>query len=99
MRSLRFRPLAVSDLDDIWANTVERWSIAQAQGYLSGLNDTLRLLRDHPDIARLHEFTPPLRIFPYRAHLVAFQADDSAVEVIRILHMRSDWQVLLSDQG
>lgn len=98
-RGLSFRPRAVSDLDDIWAYTVERWSVVQAQGYLAGLNDTLTLLCQHPEIARLQDFTPPLRIFPFRSHLVVFHADDSRLEVIRILHMRSNWQLLLSDQG
>lgn len=98
-RGLSFRPRAISELDDIWAYTVERWSVVQAQGYLAGLNDTLALLCQHPEIAWLQDFTPPLRIFRFRSHLVMFQADESTLEVIRILHMRSNWQVLLSDHG
>lgn len=98
-RGLSFRPLAVADLDDIWAYTAERWSAGQAKGYLTGLNGSLMLLCQHPEIARLHDFTPPLRIFRFRSHLVVFQADESTLDVIRILHMRSNWQVLLSDHG
>ena len=96
-RSLVFRPQAEVDLETIWTYTVDRWSAAQGRTYLHGLNDALFLLCDHPEIARMHHFTPPLRIFPYRSHLVILHAEDQTLEVIRILHMRSDWQILLSD--
>lgn len=96
-RRLAFRPRAEADLDDIWAFTVDRWSLAQARAYLTGLSGSLDLLRDHPEIARLHDFQPPVRIFPYRSHLVIFHSDDTMLEVIRILHTRSDWEILLVD--
>lgn len=94
-RRLTFRPSAEADLADIWDYTVARWSVAQAESYLTGLNDTLALLCAHPEIARLHDFRPPVRIFPYRSHLLVFAVDEVAVEVIRVLHLRSNWRVLL----
>ena len=95
-RTLTFRPLARVDLADIWAFTVERWSEAQADRYFEGLNEVLALLCAHPEIARLNEaLTPPARHYFYRAHLVIFTADEGAVEVIRVVQMRSDWWVSL----
>lgn len=96
-RRLVFRPRSEADLAEIWDHTVQHWSVAQAKSYLTGLNDTLLLLCDHPEIARLHAFTPPVRVFPFRSHLLIFVADEAVLEVIRILHMRSDWKALLTD--
>lgn len=94
-RRLAFRPRAEADLADIWDYTVARWSVARAESYLTGLNDTLTLLCAHPEIARQHDFTPPVRLFPYRSHLLVFAADEASVEVIRVLHLRSNWRALL----
>lgn len=97
-RRLTFRPWAEADLVGIWDYTAARWSEAQAERYLAGLGDTLALLCAHPEIARLHQdFTPPARLFPYRSQLVIFIADEAALEVIRVVHMRSDWQGLVVD--
>ena len=38
-----------------------------------------------------------MRLFPYRQHLVVFLTDAGALEVIRVLHARADWSVLLED--
>lgn len=95
IRLVTFRPKAEADLADIWDYTAARWSVAQAERYLAGLNDTLALLGAHPEIARLHDFSPPARLFPYRSHLVVFFEDATAIEVIRVLPMRSNWRVLL----
>ena len=96
-RSLLLRPKALSDLDDIWGHTVERWSARQAEAYFTALNAALALLCEHPEIARLHDFTPPVRIFPFRSHLVIYMADDATAHVVRILHMRANWLVLLAE--
>ena len=91
-RRLRLRPRAEADLAEIWDHTVAQWSLAQAERYLDGLHDTLNLLCTHPEIARLHhDHTPPARFYPYRAHLVIFTADQTFVEVIRVVHQRSNW--------
>jgi toxin ParE1/3/4 len=97
-RRLVLRPLAEDDLSAVWTSTAERWSVAQAQGYLEGLNATLVLLAQQPYIARLRpEFDPPLRLYPHRQHLLVFITDDRVIEVIRVLHARSDWQALLGE--
>jgi toxin ParE1/3/4 len=96
-RRLTFRPKAEADLAETWEFTVARWSVAQAERYLTGLNEALALLCAHPEIARLYDFTAPMRLFPYRSHLVIFTSDELTLDVIRVPHMRSDWQVVLVD--
>ncbi|MCA0271220.1 MAG: type II toxin-antitoxin system RelE/ParE family toxin [Proteobacteria bacterium] len=96
-RRLTFRPTAEADLADIWEHSAARWSVAQAERYLTGLDDALALLCAHPEIARLHDFHPPARLFPYRSHLVVFTENEATLEVIRVMHMRSNWRVLLME--
>ena len=97
-RQLILLPAAESDLSNIWDYTVERWSLKQAQTYASGMTDLLLLLCDQPEIAPLFgKLTPPLRVYRYRSHLVIFTTDDSTVEVIRVVHGRSNWLGLLAD--
>ncbi len=97
-RRLTFRPQAEADLTGIWDFTAGRWSTEQAERYFTGLNQTLALLCAHPEIARLRtEFTPPVRLHPYRSHLVIFTADEEVLEVIRVVHMRSDWAAVLGE--
>ena len=97
-RQLILRSAAEADLSAIWDYTAERWSLKQAQTYASGMTDLLFLLCDQPEIAPLFgKLTPPVRVWRYRSHLVIFTADDSTVEVIRVVHGRSNWAGLLAD--
>lgn len=85
---------AKADLDDIWDYTRQRWSRDQANAYLAGLRSAVDLLAEQPHIARLRqEFSPAVRVHPYRSHLVIFEADEAEVRVIRVMHGRSDWEV------
>ena len=97
-RRLKLRRQARVDLSEIWAFTAKQWSAAQADQYLNGLDDILSLLGATPEISRLHvNYTPPVRVYRYRSHLVIFTADDSVLEVIRVVHGRSNWVELLAD--
>lgn len=93
-----YRPRAEADLSGIWAYTVEEWSESQAISYLEGLDAAIKLLSEHPEIARERkEFSPPVRIFPHRAHLVIYTFNSNTLEVIRVVHARSNWHSLLSE--
>ncbi|GGG84814.1 plasmid stabilization protein ParE [Salipiger pallidus] len=97
-RTILMRPRARADLNAIWDHTVATWSQAQAERYVSGLGATLDLLAEFPETARLREeFSPPVRLHLYRAHFVVFTDDDTRIEVIRVLHARSDWRRALGD--
>ena len=95
---LTFTPAARQDLDDIWDYSSSTWSAAQATRYLRGLQALLRTLQEFPDLARERpEFTPPVRLHPYRRHLVIYRAEADHLIVLRILHARRNWQVLLTE--
>ena len=97
-RRLKLRKQARADLSEIWAFSAKQWSAAQADQYLTGLDDILSLLCVNPEISRLQDnYTPSVRVHRYRSHLVIFTADHTLLEVIRIVHSRSDWQAALSE--
>ena len=97
-RQVLFRPKAEADLNDIWAYTVSEWSRDQAIAYLRGLDAVITLLCAFPGMARERpEFSPPVRLYPYRSHIVVYLAHDESLYVIRLLHAKSDWQSLLGE--
>ena len=90
-----FSAQADADRDAIWDHTVERWSVDQAEAYLLGIDRVLTLLAEQPTIAReRREFDPPVRVHPYKSHLLVFRTSDATLDVIRIVHARSNWTAL-----
>lgn len=97
-RRLILRPLAQADLRVIWDHTASHWGQAKAEDYLQGLGRLFTLLTDHPEIARdRRDFRPPVRLHPYQSHLVIFTNTALILEVIRVVHNRSNWVDLFSD--
>ena len=96
--SIEFRPRAEQDLEDIWNYTVTRWSAEQAIPYLEGLKAAVGLLAEFPEMARLRsEFQPPMRLHPVQEHLIIYIDHENALEVIRVVHTRSNWSAFLTE--
>ena len=94
----RLSPAAQQDLDGIWDYSAATWSPDQADDYLRGLGDKLALLCENPLIARERsEIDPPVRLHPYRSHVVIYRVEADHLAVIRIAHMRQRWQSLVTD--
>jgi toxin ParE1/3/4 len=94
----RLSPAAQRDLENIWEFTALNWSSDQADVYLRGLADKLASLCENPSIARERtEIAPPVRLHPYKSHLVIHRVEEDHLVVIRIAHMRQRWRALLSD--
>ena len=96
MRDLRLTPAARRDLGEIWSFTARAWSAGQADAYLRALAGAFDALAAAPEMARERtEFDPPVRVHPFRAHLVIYRAEADHVAVIRVVHARRDWAALL----
>jgi len=94
----RLSSAAQQDLESIWDFTAQTWSPDQADSYLRGLADKLTLLCENPLIARERsEIDPPVRLHLYKSHVIIYRVEDDHVAVIRIAHMRQQWQALLND--
>ena len=95
-RTVRLTPAARRDLEAIWDFTAGRWSVAQAETYLRGLSALFGTLAAFPEVGReRREITPPVRLHPYRAHLVVYRVETDQLLIIRVLHGRQNWPALL----
>ena len=48
MAELRLTPAAVQDLEDIWRDTAQRWSVSQAERYIDHLTACFEALAQAP---------------------------------------------------
>ena len=66
---------------------------AQAKRYHDELFALLDLIADNPRMAReRHEISPPVRIPPFKAHIIVYRIDDdNSTFVIRVRHGHEDW--------
>ena len=92
MTGYRLSPAAEADLDEIWRYTATTWSVKQAQNYNDCLFDALVLIGDNPALGqRLDKVEAGYRRFHRGHHFIFYvQSADSMVDVIRILHEKSD---------
>ncbi|WP_397416984.1 type II toxin-antitoxin system RelE/ParE family toxin [Phenylobacterium sp.] len=89
---LRLTAQADEDLDAVFLQGAERFGLAQADAYVEALLRTLDLIADFPRAAsERQEFDPPVRIYPYRSHVIVFRIESEEVVVVRIRHGREDW--------
>lgn len=92
MTGYRLSPAAEADLDEIWRYTATTWSTEKAQDYNDTLFDAFVLIAENPALGqRVDKVEAGYRRF-HRSHHVIFyvQTADNTVDVIRILHEKSD---------
>jgi toxin ParE1/3/4 len=95
---IMLRPLAEVDLSDIWDYTEETWGPRQAREYFAELDRIFQSIVSFPEMARQRtEFDPPVRIHRFRKHLIIYLINDNQIDVIRVLHSRSNWTALLAE--
>ncbi len=90
MAEVTKRPLALSDLAEIWCFIADD-SEANADRFLSKLEDKLKLLASQPHMGRLREdLMPKLRSFPSGRYVVYFIPQATGIEIVRVLHSARD---------
>lgn len=84
---------AEEDIIAIAEHSIVIFGPIQAKRYHSDLFNTLDLIAKNPQMAReREEISPPVRIHPFKAHLIIYQIEESgAVFVIRIRNAFEDW--------
>jgi toxin ParE1/3/4 len=59
---------------------------------MSGFEAACAFIEHSPLAVReRRDYEPPVRIHPYRSHVIVFVVDDGDVLVIRVRHGREDW--------
>ena len=98
MPGYRLSLAAADDVADIFVTGACDFGVAQADVYHAGLERAFLFLADYPRAARLRvEISPPVRAFPYKAHLIVYDILGDDILILRVRHAREDWQHTTSE--
>lgn len=94
MAAYRLTRAAADDIAAIYVEGLGLFGLMQADAYHDALFDTFEFLADYPRATRLRqEMYPPVRAYPYKAHLIIYELDhDDTIVILRVRHAREDWQ-------
>lgn len=91
MREINKQASAEEDLMDIWLFTFNEWGSEQADHYLDSLGSAIEKLRNHPKLgADCSHVKSGYRRLGVLHHKVYYFLTDSSVEIVRVLHERTD---------
>lgn len=89
----RLSVAAEEDIIGIAEQSVRLFGPVQAGRYHDDLFALFDLIAANPRMAReRHELSPPMRIHPFKAHLVVYKIEeDDNILIVRIRHGHEDW--------
>lgn len=90
MKAIAFSPAAVTDIDEIWDYTADRWGPDQADSYTDAIRDACYALARGTKHGRPAEVLPNFQKYLCGSHVVYFLDDPDHLNVIRVLHQRQD---------
>lgn len=89
---------AVSDLEEIWLYTVEKWSAKQADRYYNLIVDEINYICKNKDAGKsIDHVRKGYRASKVKFHLIFYKVSDNIIEIIRILHEQMDIENRLND--
>lgn len=89
---------AISDLNEIWLYTVERWSVAQADRYYSLIIEEINYICRNASAGKnMDHVRKGYRATKVKSHLIFYRVNNDTLDVIRILHERMDIDTWLGD--
>ena len=89
---------AISDLEEIWLYTVEKWSIEQADRYYNLIFDEISYICKNINAGKSMEHVRKgYKASKVKSHYIFYRVLNDTVEIIRILHERMDIENRLND--
>lgn len=91
---------ALNDLERIWLNTIENWSVEQADRYFSLIFNEIEFLTKRPDSGKdFNHIRKGYYRSKVKSHFIFYRINkmEETLEVIRILHQSMDIETLLND--
>lgn len=89
---------AVSDLEEIWLYTVQKWSVEQADRYYNLIFDEINYICKNSTAGKSMEHVRKgYRTSKVKSHLIFHRVINDTIEVIRILHERMEIENRLKD--
>lgn len=82
---------ALSDLEEIWLYTVEKWSVEQANHYYNLIFDEINFICKKTITGKSMEHVRKgYRASKVKSHIIFYRIQNNIVEIIRILHEQMD---------
>lgn len=90
---------ALEDINNIWINTAEKWSVEQADRYYNLILDEVEYIAQKFEMARdFGKIRKSHRYSKVKSHLIFFKKNkNNEIEVIRVLLERMDIENRLND--
>jgi toxin ParE1/3/4 len=100
MRSLPYviSKKAISDLEEIWLYTLDKWSIEQADRYYNLIFDEIAFICKNPKTGKqMEDVRKGYCATKVKSHLIFYKVVNDTVQIVRILHERMDIENRLED--
>ncbi|HLK28905.1 MAG TPA: type II toxin-antitoxin system RelE/ParE family toxin [Puia sp.] len=89
---------AISDLEDIWLYTADKWSIEQADRYYNLIFDEISFICKNPKTGKeMEHVRKSYRAAKVKSHLIFYKIENNTIMIVRILHERMDIENRLND--
>src|SRR3546814_17940579 len=86
MASYSLSQLAAEDIRRLYRHGIEKFGLAQADGYLDGLFSRFDAIAESPALyPRVDHIRPGYRRSVYGVHSIYYRAEGTGVEIMRIL--------------
>jgi toxin ParE1/3/4 len=97
-RRLELTEITRADLKSIRRYSIRTWGQDRTSQYMTAIRDTLKgLVRGTVPTRNRDDLRPGLQMVPSGRHCIFFEADQSRVLVVRVLHDRMDYRRHLDD--
>lgn len=91
--TIKLRPKAEEDLENIYQYSVNHWGYEQADKYIYELETNFRNLAQYRHIGRDCSYiSPNLRAFYITPHIIYYKLISSGIAIVRILHESMDME-------
>jgi len=93
MMGFRLSIAAEEDVIGIAEQGIRLFGLVQARQYHDELFAIFDMIAANPRMARERpELSPPMRIHPFKAHLVVYRIEkDGGILIVRVRHGHEDW--------
>ena len=89
---------AISDLEEVWLYTVDKWSIEQADRYYNLIFDEIAFICKNPKAGKqMEDVRKSYRAAKVKSHFIFYKVENDIVQIVRILHERMDIENRLDD--
>jgi len=89
---------AISDLEEIWFYTADKWSVEQADRYYNLIFDEIVFICKKPGTGKqMDDIRKNYRAAKVKSHLIYYKVENDMVRIVRILHERMDIKNRLDD--